>query len=134
MTSRHLQRRVVRQAFTLMEMLVVVAIIVVLAGIGGYYYMGQLDRAKLSAAKLQVNELSKACETYEMNNGSRPPSLAALLQADQATGKPLLDRADALLTPWSTQYMYDANGPRNNGLKPDIWAETPNGPIGNWSK
>ena len=43
-------RRVVRQGFTLMEILVVVAIILVLASLGGYYVIGQLNEANKSAA------------------------------------------------------------------------------------
>ncbi len=37
-----------RAAFTLMEMLIVVAIIVILASMGGYYVIGQYNEAKVS--------------------------------------------------------------------------------------
>ena len=43
----------VRHGFTLMEILVVVAIILILAGLGGYYFMGQLKESRKSAAKIQ---------------------------------------------------------------------------------
>ena len=36
--------RALRRAFTLMEILIVVAIIVILAGLGGYYLLPQLDK------------------------------------------------------------------------------------------
>ena len=50
--------------FTLMEMLVVVAIIVALAGMGGYYIMGYMAESKNSIAKAQCKTLSNAINTY----------------------------------------------------------------------
>ncbi len=132
---RNLQTRTSdrRTAFTLMEMLVVVAILVVLAGVGGYYYLQHLDEAKVSAAKLQVKVLTQAAEAYYTKTGEWPPSLATLTQRSEDGGRPLLD-PDALVTPWKTAYGYDANGQQNGGNKPDIWADIPKGGrVGNWS-
>jgi general secretion pathway protein G len=127
-------RKAVRSGFTLMEILVVVAIIVVLAGVGGYYLLPRVDEAKEKTALSQVKgPLTMAAESYKLNNDSYPPSLEALTQAQPNGGQPLLER-DALLDPWSKPYRYDAAGTNNGGLKPDIWADGPNGPIGNWSK
>jgi general secretion pathway protein G len=123
---------VVRGAFTLMEMLVVVAILVVLAGIGGYYYMGSLDKAKENAAKLQIDVLTKACQAYEVENGERPASLVALTQP-YGNNAPKLDDPSKLMDPWNKQYQYNAQGSNNQGMKPDIWTVSPKGAqIGNW--
>jgi general secretion pathway protein G len=121
-----------RGAFTLMEMLVVVAILVVLAGIGGYYYMGSLDTAKENAAKLQIDVLTKASQAYEVENGERPSSLVALTQP-YGTNPPKLDDPTKIMDPWNKQYQYNAQGPNNGGMKPDIWTISPKGKqIGNW--
>jgi general secretion pathway protein G len=132
--KQHTHRIARRHAFTLMEMLVVVAIIVMLAGLGGYYYIKQLDQAKRSAARNQVRTtLTAACETYCIDHGTFPPSLDVLLVGPDELGHgPYLKTADSLLDPWSRPYQYAAEGPNNGGRQPDIWCETASGPIGNW--
>jgi general secretion pathway protein G len=130
--ATEVENPVARAAFTLMEMLIVVAIIVALAGLGGYYLMGQYNNAKKNAAKLKADVITKACTTYEVNYGQRPASLEVLLQPD-SMGGPYLMSQDALLDPWGRPYSYNAQGPHNNGLQPDVWSDTPYGQIGNWS-
>jgi general secretion pathway protein G len=127
-------QRVVRQGFTLMEVLVVVAIILILASLGGYYVMGQLAEARKSEAKIQVRTLTTACENYELNYRQRPASLQMLLQKGEYGG-PYLKNADVLIDPWGRPYNYNQQGPKNNGLVPDIWTTDPDGrEIGNWGK
>jgi general secretion pathway protein G len=127
-------RAVRRHAFTLMEMLVVVAIIVMLAGLGGYYYIKQLDQAKRSTAKNQVKTtLTTAVESYYIDHNSNyPASLDVLLVGDDQGYGPYLKTADALRDPWGNPYHYDPNGPNNAGRQPDIWSDSPQGQIGNW--
>jgi len=126
------QQQPSRHAFTLMEMLVVVAIIVMLAGVGGYYYMGQLEKSKAKIAVSQAKKvLTTACQTYYTDNETWPPSLDVLLVPDQY-GKPYLETADALKDPWGKPYQYNPAGTHNNGLRPDIWSESPMGQLGNW--
>jgi general secretion pathway protein G len=132
--NQTLPRRSVRtrRAFTLMEMLVVVAIIVMLAGLGGFFYMQQLDKSKQQMARAQVKTtLTQACEVYKVDHGSFPANLMALLGQDEQGG-PYLKTMDALKDPWGKPYQYNAQGPNNAGRQPDIWADGPLGQIGNW--
>jgi type II secretory pathway pseudopilin PulG len=117
-----------------MEMLVVVAIIVALAGIGGYFLLGQLGQSQKDVAKAQVKgALTDACKTYYINNNQWPESLQQLLQRDAKGKGPYLEDADALKDPWDQPYQYDRTGSNNGGRRPDIWAVAPDGTkIGNW--
>jgi len=105
MILRNRERRALeRAAFTLMEILVVVAIIVALAGVGGYFLIGQLNQSKGDIAKLQCKELAKACDSYFVRYGAPPQSLQNLL--DASMGMPILKDQKALIDPWGQPYQY----------------------------
>jgi len=120
-----------------MEMLVVVAIIVALAGIGGFFLLQQLKDSQKDIASTQVKgPLTNACQAYSIKHGGQfPGSLQQLRQKDQ-TGGPWLESDDALIDPWGQPYQYEAAGGKNGGTRPDIWTTVPNTnePVGNWPK
>ena len=78
-----------RRGFTLMEMLIVVAIIVVVAGLGGVYLFQYLGEAKADAAAIKIKILSQQVQAYSIKR-ARPQSLDVLLVKD-AIGGPLVD-------------------------------------------
>jgi len=133
-TSRATARRMVRAGFTLMELLVVVAILVVLAGTGGVIYMNYLEGAKEDVARTQVQELTHAVEAYRIRYGEYPQSLAALTQPGP-DGKATLE-PNALVDPWMRPYQYNPQGSHHPTTgKPDIWSGGKDGNLqsGNWS-
>src|SRR5438067_8506481 len=100
-------RRIVRHAFTLMEMLIVVAIIVMLAGVAAYSYMSYLEKARENTAKLQITHLEEAAGAYNVENGSMPESLQVLTQAEG--GRHAAIEAKDLNDPWGKPYNYEPN-------------------------
>jgi general secretion pathway protein G len=130
-TRNRATRAAARSAFTLLEILVVVAIIVVLAGVGGTYLLQRADEAKEGAAKAQVKILTEAANTYKLNNGDFPPSLDAMAGQQPNGGSPLV-QADQLRDPFNQPFGYDPGGSHNGGMQPDIWCTRPNRQIGNW--
>jgi len=131
------ERAAARAAFTLMEMLVVVAILVVLAGAGGVIYMRALDDAKKDTAKTQCHALAEVAQRYQLKYGEFPPSLETLTQPTADGGKAYLETS-ALVDPWGRPYQFTAPGPHHAATgAPDVWSQgpnlaDPNGMIGNW--
>ena len=101
--SQEALERLVRVAFTLMEMLIVVAIIVALAGVGGMYLIKALGQSKEKAAKLQAQQIADACTQYYTEMGTMPTSLQQLLTPNNNLG-PWLTESAKLLDPWGNQY------------------------------
>jgi general secretion pathway protein G len=127
--------RSARLGFTLMEILVVVAIIVILAGLGGYYFIGALQGSQKDAAILRAKEVSKAIGVYYVDHQQWPASLDALLVRDQNGKGPYLKSRDYLLDPWGNLFQYDPSGQMNNGLEPDVFCISPDQQkIGNWTQ
>jgi hypothetical protein len=82
-----------------------------------------------------VQALAMAALAYEIRVGQLPDRLDQLL-APPDGGLPLVER-DALIDPWGRPYKYDAAGPNNAGVRPDVWSLGPDpndakGIIGNW--
>jgi general secretion pathway protein G len=123
-------RRSDRLGFTLMEVLVVVAILVVLAGASSIAVFRYLDESKLNRAKVDVRTIENACKTYKLKYGDYPTSLDLLVSGP----KPYLEGGqEAILDPWGRPYQYDPSGRNNGGQKPDISTVSPDGDtIGNW--
>src|SRR4051812_13478382 len=100
----------VRGGFTLMEMLVVVAILVVLAGAAVPIYMRYLDEARMDRARVDVKMIAQTCETYKLRHGEYPASLAVLVQPQPDGSQPYFE-ASALRDPWGHEYQYAPQGP-----------------------
>jgi type II secretory pathway pseudopilin PulG len=119
-----------------MEMLVVVAIIVALASLGGYFFIRQFQQSQEDIARTQIKgTLTSACKSFFLKHNRWPTSLEELLVRDQATGfGPFLEDPDALKDPWGQMYQYNPAGTRNGEIRPDIWTISPDQrEIGNWS-
>ena len=121
-----------------MEVLVIVAILVVLAGTGGVIYLRYLDDDKKDVAKTQVETLTNTLQTYMIKYGDYPPTLMSLTQM-MADGSPAYLEMSAVIDPWGRPYEYSPQGAHHQQTgKPDVWSNgprlnDPNGVIGNWS-
>ena len=60
-----------RRGFTLLELMVVVMILVVLAGVAVPTYMHYQEEAKVKAAYANCETLAKAAQAYQVENGGQ---------------------------------------------------------------
>ena len=101
--------------FTLLELLVVMAIIGLLAAYVGPRYFGQLGKSEISTAQAQMEALARALDVYRIDTGSYPQThqgLAALVAPPPETrgwNGPYLLKGGPL-DPWGQPYVYRAPG------------------------
>jgi type II secretion system protein G len=67
-----------RAGFTLVEMLVVIAIIGILAGLTVPAVLRALKHAKAAAVAVEINQLDMACKAYKEKLGEYPPDFAGV--------------------------------------------------------
>src|ERR1044072_5475639 len=105
-------RRRRRSAFTLMEILLVLAILVVLASMVGLSYTTVQKRMNISATKTQIGMLEKAVQTYMIDVGSMPNSLMDLIQQPSDLPNPAkwggsyLDKQTLPQDAWNNDFIY----------------------------
>lgn len=102
-------------AFTLLELLVVVAIIGLLAGYVGPKYFGQLGKAETKAARAQIDGLEKALDQYRLDVGRYPSTeqgLNALMVQPGGVSKWLGPYLKKVIPPdpWGRPYIYKSPG------------------------
>jgi general secretion pathway protein G len=116
---RRLMRR--RRAFSLIELLVVLVILALLAGIVLPRFLARQQDANVAAAKSQISSFKSALNLYMLDNNGQPPTaqqgLEALVVEPSTTPRPakwqkyLSDVSTIPLDPWGNPYLYEAPGP-----------------------
>lgn len=106
------------RGFTLLELMIVVAIIAIMAGFAVTRFSGVLDNTRVTAVKTDFKTYEFALEAYYMKN-SRYPSSEEGLQALVDDGF-VQKKNDALLDPWKNPYQY--RYPGENSDSPEIWS------------
>lgn len=144
--SNRMNRRS-RRGFTLLEVMIVVAIIVMLAAFAIPNLLGMQDRAKIDATKVQVKAFASALDNYKALTGDFPSGdqgLSMLVSGpgNQENWKPLMANEDVnMLDQWGNRYNYLFPGSKNKygSSHPDVWSNGPDrqsgtaDDIGNWT-
>ena len=135
-----------RRHFSLIELLVVITIISLLAGIVGTNVMKNMKRANIAATKAQIREFESGLDQFKIDNGKYPTSSMGLkaLTKKPAGGDSNLESWTQIMDkipedPWDNDYNYLCPGTHNQE-KFDVWSNGPDGQSGtedditNWTE
>lgn len=120
--NRNPIRQSVRAGVTLVELLVVAAIVLIMAGAATLAIMKYMDDAKEDRARTDVRVLSIAARSYLAKNAGNPPeNFQDILQyVDAGTEAHLVD-------PWGNQYQMRMDTGANGVATVVVFTTTPDG-------
>lgn len=104
------------RGFTLIELMVVIVILGILAGLIVPRIMGRPEEARRMKAKVQVESIETALKLYKLDNGNYPTTeqgLEALVQAPEVGQLArawreggYLEKGKVPQDPWGNEYVY----------------------------
>lgn len=97
-----------RAGFTLVELLLVIAILGILGTVVVVNFSGSSDEARRTGTLTSINSISQAAEIYRMKTGRVPKSLEDLTVG--INDDPPLLKAGSLVDSWGTPFDYKAEG------------------------
>jgi len=114
------KKRMDSQGFTLIEIMVVLVILGILAGLIVPRIMGRPDEARRMKAKIQIQSLETALQLYKLDTGNypsteqglqalvEPPATGELARAWREGG--YLEKGQVPKDPWGNDYVYLSPG------------------------
>jgi general secretion pathway protein G len=100
-----------QRGFSLIELLVVIIILGLIAGLVGPRLFGRVGQSKQAAARAQIELFGAALDQYRLDIGAYPPAavgLQALVQNPNVANwnGPYLKKPAVPLDPWGRPYQY----------------------------
>jgi general secretion pathway protein G len=114
------KRRQNERGFTLIELMVVIVILGILAGLIVPRIMGRPDEARQAKARIQLESLETALKLYKLDNGNYPtteqglqalveaPAVGALAKNWRQGG--YLEKGKVPKDPWDNDFVYISPG------------------------
>jgi len=118
-----------RQAFTMIELLLVLVILGVLAALVVPKFAGRSEQAKVTAAKTDINRIEVALDAFEIDNSRYPTTQEGLRVLYERPANSLAWKGPYLKRgtprdPWGNEYVYEYPG-RYNEESYDLYSMGP---------
>jgi general secretion pathway protein G len=136
-----IQKTKLSRAFTLVEIMLVVAIIGILAALVIPKIAGKSEQARETAAMADIKGgVKSALDQYNVDMGTYPSGLQDLITPPRNSRNwhgPYFDPPQIPTDPWGNPYLYAYPG-KHNSTGYDLWSAGPDGKsgdaddIGNW--
>jgi general secretion pathway protein G len=104
------------QGFTLIELMIVIVILGLLAGLVAPEMFGKVDSSQRKIAATQMLALDTSLQTYRLDVGSFPDSLQELKSSTKTGWDGPYIRKSIPLDPWNNAYIYRTPGEDGNGF------------------
>lgn len=108
------------QGYSLIELLIVLAILGLLVTLAAPRVMGLFDKAKSDTAKIEIETIGAALDLYRLHIGHYPGTdegLTSLVEPpsnQEDWNGPYLKNSDGILDPWGRPYRYAFPGQHAN--------------------
>lgn len=103
-----------QRGFTMIELLIVIAILGLLASLVAPEMIGRADSSKVKTAQTQMEMFQTALDTYRLDTGRYPEQLNDLLEDDARNWQgPYLPTSTLPTDPWNNDYVYRTPGEGN---------------------
>ena len=119
------RRRRRRPGFSLMELMLVLAIMGILMAVVAINVLGVGQSARIKATKASLMTIKNALASYHLEQASYPPDLRTL-----TTMKPALLENSKLQDAWKVDFIYDPRG-QGNGQEFVLGSAGPDKVVGN---
>ena len=137
-----------QRGFTLIELMVVIVILGILAGLIIPRIMGRPEEARRMKARVQIESIETALKLYKLDNGSYPSTeqgLEALVEAPSVGQLPrawrdggYLEKGRVPKDPWENEFIYLSPGANSDfdlisyGADGEPGGEDVNEDVNNW--
>lgn len=100
------------RGFTIIELLIVMAILGMLAVMVAPNLFNQADSARRDAVLSQISSLGSALDAYRLDIGQYPDSLEGLVRdtSSRSTWNGPYIRGELPVDPWGNEYQYESDG------------------------
>ena len=124
MKSVRINRRA-NKGFTLLEVLLVMAILIILMSLVGAGYFTYFANSQEDAARLQMTSIEQACKGYYLKTGQHAQNIQDLVappsgMSEQKWKGPYLDGGEVPKDPWGNDYILHIDNSNGNSRQMQI--------------